>query len=194
MTQPRAKKSQNKPATIKTTKSPVKSNAPVPVDGERFEVLWHQFEDEAGFSTGRLDEERQKLQEEILALESKIAERKSALATVESRVDAAKQQMRLLLGARLSDEAILTAMRVEYKVRRVAPKPNKKSPDAVAPAADTDKQFVLDRLDAEGLSIAELKKLTDKDPRFLRAVLDSLVGEGKVVKSGERASAKYHLA
>ncbi len=193
MTQARAKKSQNKPATIKTTKSPVRSNAPVQVDGERFEVLWHQFEDEAGFSSGRLDEERQKLQDEILALESKIEERKSALATVESRVDAAKQQMRLLLGARLSDEAILTAMRVEYKVRRVAPKA-KKSPDAVTPAADSDKQFVLDRLDAEGLSIGELKKLTDKDPRFLRTVLDSLVGEGKVVKSGERASAKYHLA
>lgn len=193
MTQPRAKKSQSKPTTIKTTKTPVKGNAPLQVDAERFEVLWHQFEDEAGFTTGRLDEERQKLQQEILALESKIEEKKSALATVESRVDAAKQQMRLLLGARLSDDAILTAMRVEYKVRRLAPKA-KKNTESAAPAADGDKQFVLDQLDAEGLSIAELKKLTDKDPRFLRAVLDALVSEGKVVKSGERASAKFHLA
>jgi hypothetical protein len=164
----------------------------VPVDGERFEVLWLQFEDEAGFTAGRLDDERTKLQEEIVALEAKIAEKKASLEAVESRVDAAKQQMRMLLSARLSDDAILSAMRVEYKVKRAVPKA-KKEPD-VAPTADTDKQFVLDQLDAEGLSVPDLRKLTGKDARYLRATLESLVADGKVAKTGDRATAKYHLA
>jgi|GEM_PF-612626 hypothetical protein len=191
MTQARAKKPQSKSAAaIRTTKSPAQT--PVPVDGERFEVLWLQFEDEAGFTAGRLDDERTKLQEEIVALEAKIAEKKAALEAVESRVDAAKQQMRMLLSARLSDDAILSAMRVEYKVKRAVPKA-KKEPE-VAPAADTDKQFVLDQLDAEGLSVPDLRKLTGKDARYLRATLESLVADGKVAKTGDRATAKYHLA
>jgi hypothetical protein len=98
----------------------------------------------------------------------------------------------MLLSARLSDDAILSAMRVEYKVKRAVPKA-KKEPD-VAPTADTDKQFVLDQLDAEGLSVPDLRKLTGKDARYLRATLESLVADGKVAKTGDRATAKYHLA
>jgi hypothetical protein len=203
MTQARAKKPQQKPAAkkskqpraaaIKTTRAAAVEAAPE-IDGERFDVLWHRFEDEAGLTSERLDQERQKLQDDIAALQAKIDEKNQALAAAEGRVDAAKQQMRLLIGARLSDEAILTAMRVEYKVRRVGGAKAKKDKEPLPPAADDDKQFVLDHLDAEGLSIAELKKLTDKDARFLKAALDSLVKEEKVVKSGERASAKFHLS
>jgi len=201
MTQTRAKRPQNKPAgqarkqpraaTIKTAKAP--ADAPVAVDNERFEVLWHRFEDEAGLTAERLDEERQRLQAEFDALQAKVEEKRAALAAVEGRVEAARQQMRTLLGARLSDDAILSAMRVEYKVRRSGGAKPKKAKEPLPAAGDEDKQFVLDHLDSEGLSVAELKKLTDRDSRFLRAALESLVQDGKVTKSGERASAKYHL-
>jgi len=200
MTQARAKKPQPKSAAKKQPraaaikKTRAADEVAPEVDGERFEVLWHRFEDEAGLTSDRLDLERQKLHEEIAALQAKIDEKNEALAAAEGRVDAAKQQMRLLIGARLSDESILTAMGVEYKVRRVGGAKVKKEKEPVPPAADDEKQFVLDNLDAEGLSVAELKKLTGKDARFLKVALDSLVAEGKVVKSGERASAKFHLS
>lgn len=202
MTQARAKKSQKGPAAkarkqpraaaIKTAKAP--AGATPSVDEERFEVLWHSFQEEAGLTEERLDQERQKLHEEIAALQAKIDEKNAALAAVEGRVDAAKQQMRMLIGAHLSDDAILSAMRVEYKVKRSGGAKAKKAKEPVPPPADEDKKYVLDHLDAEGLSIAELKKITEKDGRFLRAILEDLVREGKVVKSGERATAKYHLS
>ena len=198
MTQPRAKKQkgatrtqkQPRAAAIKTAKAP--PGTMPSVDDERLDVLWHSFQEEAGLTEERLEQERQKLQEEIAALQAKIDEKNGALAAVEGRVDAAKQQMRVLIGAHLSDDAILSAMRVEYKVKRSSG--TKKAKEPLAPAGDEDKQFVLDHLDAEGLSVAELKKITEKDARFLRSVLEQLVQDGKVIKDGERASAKYHLS
>ncbi len=189
MTQPRPNKPPTKTVPLRTTKSSDPDQ--IPVDGERFEILWLQFEDEAGFSTGRLDDERAKLQQEIAVLEAKIAEKKSCLQMVENQVDADKHQLKVLLSAKLSADAILTAMRVEYKNKRSAPKPKKD--DVADSPADEDKQFVLDQLDAEGLSISDLRKLTGKDARTLRITLEALVAEGKISKTGDRANAKYHL-
>jgi len=162
------------------------------VDGERFESLWLQFENEAGFSDGQLDDERVVLQEAIAALEARIAEKQEELAAVINRAESAKNQLRALLSARLSDDAILSAMRVEYKVRRTVVAKPRKDGDPSSPS-DVDKQFVLDQLDAEGLTVPELRKLTGRDLRFLRATLDSLVAEGRVIKDGEKAGAKFHI-
>jgi len=163
----------------------------IPVDGDRFEILWLQIEDEAGFSAGQISGERDKLHEDIAILETRIAEKKEELAAIERRVQAAQNQLRALLTARLSDDAILSAMRVEYRVKRSVGRPRKEF-DAPSPA-DEDKQFVLDHLDSDGLTVPELKKLTKKDLRFLRTTLESLVDEGKVIKIGENAGAKFHL-
>lgn len=190
-----ARKSQAKQpraAAIKTKKEPIKVSGEPVIDESRFADLWARFEDEAGLTRERLGEERQKLLDELAALQAKINEKQAALDDLDGREEAAKQQMRMLLGARLSEDAILSAMRVEYKVRKPVAKTKKSEP--VPAAGDDDKTFVLDHLDTEGLSVADLKKITDKDARFLRAVLESLVEDGRVSKTGDRASAKYHLA
>ena len=163
------------------------------VEGARFEVLWLQFEQDAGLTSEHVNEERDRLLGELEQLEAKVAEKKLALEQVQQRVEAAKEQMRLLLDARLSDEAILTAMRIEHKVRRATPKAAKAGKSSAHEVSEEDKQEVLDHLDAEGLTLADLKTMTNKDGRYLRAVLEGLVADGKATKSGEKAAAKYHL-
>lgn len=162
------------------------------VESARFEVLWLQFEQEAGLTSQRLQQDRDKLLDDIAQLEEKIGEKQQQLAQLDGRVEAAKGQMRMLFEARLSDEAILTAMRVQYKVKRTSARAVKPKSEA-QPVDDKDTLFVLEHLDAEGLSVADLKQITNKESRYLRTILEDLVKQGKVEKSGDRASARYHL-
>lgn len=162
------------------------------VESARFEVLWLQFEQEAGLTSQRMQQDREKLLDDIAKLEEKIGEKQQQLAQLDGRVEGAKGQMRMLFEARLSDEAILTAMRVQYKVKKTSTRAAKPMTEA-QPVDDEDMQFVLEHLDAEGLSVADLKQITNKESRYLRTILEDLVKQGKVEKSGERASARYHL-
>lgn len=160
------------------------------VDESMLESLWDQFKDEAGFSEESAEQERQKLREEIAMLEERIAEKRQAIEAIDQRAQAARAQLKALLLAKLSPDAILSAMRVEYKVRRpAAPRPRTSTPEM----GDDDKQLVLDHLDHDGLTVSELRKRTEKDLRFLRTALKSLVEEGRVRAEGEGSSTLYAL-
>ncbi|MCU0693270.1 MAG: hypothetical protein MUF54_17905 [Polyangiaceae bacterium] len=181
----------------KTAPSSVPKSAPKPApkpDDDALEELWKRFEEEAGLTADYIETEKQKLRDDIQALEERLADRKTALADLENRSEDARQKMKALLSARLSEEAILTAMRVEYKIKRPPPARPKRTDALEPPPADDEKQMVLDHLDAEGLSIAEIKKLTDKDSASLGRTLKSLIEDGKVVRSGDGRAAKFHLA
>lgn len=174
-------------------KAPAKQPAPKPaVDTDRYKDLWARFEEEAGFTGERLAQERQKILDDIASLEVRVQEKRDLLSAIDGRVEAARDQMRALLGAHLSDDAILSAMRVEYKVKRVgAAKGGKATSDE--PLATEDKQFVFDNLDAEGLSVNDLKRVTGKSARFLQSALHALLEEGRITKTGERGAARFHL-
>jgi hypothetical protein len=163
------------------------------VDDEQYQTLWSQFEQEAGFGAEAREQETAKLKEEIAMLEARIEEKKQAIAAIEQRETSAKEQMRALIRAKLGPEAILSAMKIEYKVKR-APAPRVPKPSTSEGTSEEDKELVLNHLDAEGLTMRELSKRTEKDSTFLQNVLKVLVDEGKVQKTGERTGARYALA
>lgn len=175
-------------------KAPKPAAAPTPpAEDPLFLELWDRFRNEAGFVPEAMEMEKQKVRDEIAVLEAKITEKREALEAIDRRESAARDQLKALFSAKLSPDAILSAMRIEYRVRKATATKTPKEPSSDS-VADDDKELVFSHLDAEGLSIAELKKLTGRDGAFLQSVLKALVQEGKVVKSGERASARYHLA
>ncbi len=179
--------------TSPKTKAPKPAAPPPPAEDPLFVELWDRFRNEAGFVPEAMELEKQKVRDEITALEARIAEKRAGLDAIDHRETAARDQLKALISARLSPDAILSAMRIEYRVRKAAaPKGSKH--DAAEVIASDDKEMVFSHLDAEGLSIADLKKLTGKDGSFLLSVLKALLAEGRIVKSGERASARYHLA
>jgi hypothetical protein len=179
--------------TTPKTKAPKPVAPPPPVEDPLFLELWERFRNEAGFVPEAMELEKQKVRDEIAALEARIAEKRANLDAIDHKETAARDQLKALISARLSPDAILSAMRIEYRVRKAAaPKPPKA--DASGSIASDDKELVFSNLDAEGLSIADLKKLTGKDGSFLQSVLKALLAEGRIVKSGERGAARYHLA
>jgi len=181
-----------KPA--KPAPAPAPSPAPAPADDPVFVELWDRFRNEAGFVPEAVEGEKQKIRDEIASLEARIVEKRSMLDAIDCRESAARDQLKALIAARLSPDAILSAMRIEYRVRK-APSVKATKPDAGAETiAAEDKDLVFSHLDAEGLSLADLKKLTGKDGSFLQTVLKALLADNRIVKSGERAAARYHLA
>lgn len=160
---------------------------------ERFESLWAQVASEGALSPEAIERERVVLAEDIAALEATIAAKKESLAAIDNRVEVARAKVHALLTTGLSQEAILSAMRVEYRIARPAPTKAASTPK-LAEVSDEDKALVLSHLDREGMTIADIKKLTEKDSAVLSAALKSLAAEGKIVRTGEGRGSKYALA
>lgn len=161
---------------------------------ERFESLWAQVASEGALSPEATERERLTLAEDIAALEATIAQKKEALDAIDNRQEIAKQKVRALLSTGLGQEAILSAMRVEYRIARPTPVKSPSAPKALAEVSDEDKNLVLSHLDREGMTIADIKKLTNKDAAVLSAALKSLAAEGKIERTGEGRGSKYALA
>ncbi len=174
-------------------KAPKPAAPPPPPEDSLFEDLWERFRNEAGFVPEAMEAEKQKVRDEIATLEARIAEKQALLDAIDRREASARDQLKALIAARLSPDAILSAMRIEYRVRKAAT-PKQSRPEPSDAVSSDDKELVLSHLDAEGLSLADLKKLTGKDGPFLQTVLKALLQESRVVKSGERGQARYHLA
>lgn len=171
-----------------------KAEPAAPAEDPLFTELWERFRNEAGFVPEAMEQEKQRVRDDIAALEARVADKREALEAIDRRENAARDQLIALFAAKLSTEAILTAMRVEYKVKKVsAPRALKTADSASDAVVSDDKDLVLSHLDAEGLSLKELKDITGRDGQFLQAVLKTLVEEDKVSKTGDGKAARFHL-
>ena len=160
---------------------------------EQLESLWAQVASEGALSAEAIERERVYLAEEILAMEATLEQKKETLASIDNRRDIAKQKVKALLATGLGHEAILSAMRVEYRIARAAPAKAASTPKALAEVSEDDKNTVLSHLDREGMTIADIKKLTNKDSAVLSAALKALAAEGKIERTGEGRGSKYAL-
>ena len=138
--------------------------------------------------------ERLQLEEEIQRLEELLAEKKKAVAALETRREEARKQLAAMLIAGLSDEAILSAMRTQYRARRSAGHRSSSSQEKSSGAvSDEARQQVLDHLDTEGLTAGEIRKLVGPVSPTVTTVLKALVEDGAVLKEGTGKTARYKL-
>ena len=165
-----------------------------PARDEAFETLWTRFEEEGGFRGGEFDAERTALRAEIAGLEATLAQRREALGLLDQREETARQQLRSLLGAGLGDDAILSAMKVQYGKPPRTRRAKGPAQPATTTLGDEDKAFVLGNLDKKGRTLGELSKSTQRESSYLSAVLKLLLAEGRVTKTGTRRASRYHLA
>ncbi len=167
--------------------------APKEAVDEQFETLWQSFVADGSFSPEMIEKERQALRDEITALEEAITQKRERLAGIDQRTEAARNQMKVLMSAGLNHDAIISAMRVQYKhARSQASKASASSTKEIDVSAE-DRELVLNNLDREGLSLSELRDRTEKESTYLSLVLKALVNDGKVEKVGAGRGSKYKL-
>ena len=160
----------------------------------RANEIWDSLRVGTGFSDEVIAAEKERIQTKITELEQQIDEKKQLLKEVDKRRDSARKQLDAMLIAGLSDDAILSAMRVQYKVKRSAGGRGKSaSRGGAAAVTDEVRQQVLDHLDSEGLTAAEIRKQVGPVSPTVSTVLKALVADGAVIKEGEGKTARYKL-
>jgi predicted Rossmann fold nucleotide-binding protein DprA/Smf involved in DNA uptake len=155
-----------------------------------FDALWGRFCVEANFNPETLEAEAAVVREELARLEERLAEKNEELDTITRREGTARDKMAALLKVGFGSEAVLSAMKVEFKARKAPLRAKEKELDV----GDEEKTAVLDVLDREGQPIAEVARHTGRDPKELQRILNALAAEGKVVTQGERKGKLYILA
>jgi len=175
--QPKAQPGNPVPSTPKTPSGPQ----------DAFDFLWERFTVEANFNTEILEAEAEVVREEITRLEARIAEKKEELEAILRRDKTARDMLTMMLTAGFSHDAIISAMKVEFRAK----KPVKlKEPEV----NDDEKQVVLDVLDREGQPLQEVVKTSGREAKDVQRILGALVAEGKVVTQGEKRARIYMLA
>lgn len=176
--QPKAQPGNPVPSTPKTPSAPQ----------EAFDALWERFTVEANFSTEILEAEADVIREEITRLEERIAEKRVELEAILRRDKTARDMLTTMLTAGFSYDAIISAMKVEFRAKKPAKK------DKEPEVNDDEKQVVLDVLDREGQPLQEVVKTSGREPKDVQRILGALVAEGKVVTQGEKRARVYMLA
>jgi hypothetical protein len=161
---------------------------PKPAASDPFEALWQRFCVEANFSPETLEAEASVVREDIAKLEERLAERRADLEVITRRETNARDKMAALLKIGFSPDAVVSAMKVEFKGRKAVRK------EKELEANDDEKAAVLDVLDREGQPLAEVAKHSGIDPKELLRVLTVLITAGKVKSQGERKGKVFMLA
>lgn len=191
---PQPVKLQPKPAApAPKAKAPAHEPKPAPPapkpPQDPFEALWDRFCTEANFNPDSLEAEASIVREDIAKIEQRLAERREDLDAITRRQKTARDKMAALLKIGFGPEAVLSAMKVEFKARKGGVRKDKE-PEAT----DDEKAAVLDVLDREGQPLSEIAKSTGRDPKELQRVLGALIAAGKVNALGERKARVYMLA
>jgi len=168
--------------------SPQPAPASAPAQDSGFDALWERFTVEANFSQDILDAEAEVIREEIARLEARIEDKRKELEAIVRREKTARDMLTMMLTAGFSHDAILSAMKVEFRAKKAARK------DKEPEVNDDDKQSVLDVLDREGQPLQEIVKTSGREAKDVQRVLLALVSEGKVVTQGEKRARIYMLA
>ncbi len=162
--------------------------------GDAMDALWERYVAEGNFSPDIIEIEKQDLRDEIGLLEATIVQKRDMLARIDGRVDTAKDQMKAMVSAGLSADAVLLGLRVQYKTGRTqSPKAFGSTTKKKIEISEADQTLVLNNLDREGLSLVDLRERTEKDTGFLHNVLKALVADGKVENVGEGRATLYRL-
>jgi hypothetical protein len=182
-------------AAAPRAKAPAPQPAPAPkapaahVNDPGFEPLWERFCLEANFNPESLESEASVVRQDIAKLEERLAEKRDELDLITRREKTARDKMSALLKVGFGPEAVLSAMKIEFKAKKATLR-KEKEPEAT----EQEKAAVLDVLDREGQPLSELVKHTGGDAKELARVLQSLVAEGKVLTQGERKAKIFMLA
>ena len=179
--------------TSKTQPETSRKAVPQPPESEgdqAFDALWGRFCIEANFNPESLEAEAAVVRDEIANLEERLAEKTSELELITRRESTARDKMATLLKVGFSHEAVLSAMKIEFKAKKAAVRPKEKELEV----ADEEKTAVLDVLDREGQPITEIARHTGREGKDLQRILNALAAEGKVITQGERKSKLFMLA
>lgn len=181
-------KAQPEPQPASPQPAPATATATATAQDPGFDTLWERFTVEANFSQDILDAEAEVIREEIARLEARIEDKRKELDAIVRREKTARDMLTMMLTAGFSHDAILSAMKVEFRAKKAARK------DKEPEVNDDDKQSVLDVLDREGQPLQEIVKTSGREAKDVQRVLLALVSEGKVVTQGEKRARIYMLA
>lgn len=182
------------PPVASASASPAIVSAPSSLssaDGEpgALAALWDRFCAEASFSAESLESEASVIRDEIAGLQARIAERQAELDEITHRETTARDKMTALLKVGFSAEAIISAMKVEFRAKKGPARVKEKEVEV----GDDEKITVLDVLDREGQPLAEVARHVGRDAKEVQRVLLALVAEGRVSTQGERRSKLFML-
>lgn len=153
-----------------------------PAETPASDQLWERFCAEANFSPEAHEIEAGVIREEIAKLQERITEKQVELEGIMHREESARDKMTALFNAGFSAEAVLSAMKVEFRAKKAPGRIKEKE----VGAGDDEKAAVLDVLDREGQPVTEIAKHLERDPKDVYRVLTALVADGKVNTQGER--------
>lgn len=182
-TQPARPPTNPQDASVPPADSPPQADSPPPApETPEVEPLWDRFCAEASFNPETLEVEASAIREEIAGLEERIAEKQSELEEITHREQTARDKMTALLKVGFSADAILSAMKVEFRAK----KPVSRVKEKEVEVGEDEKVAVLDVLDREGQPLAEVARHVGRDAKEVQRVLVALVTEGRVNTQGER--------
>ncbi|MBI5533536.1 MAG: hypothetical protein HY898_12530 [Deltaproteobacteria bacterium] len=189
-TQPAKTHAKAPAAPARPKPAPAPKAPPAPAEDPVFGPLWERFCAEANFNPETLELEASVIREEIAKLQERVAEKQSELDAITHREKTARDKMTALLKVGFSPEAVLSAMKVEFRGKKAAARVKEKEVEV----GDDEKAAVLDVLDREGQPLSEVVKHTGRDPKDIQRVLTALVADGKVNTQGERKAKLFMLA